>query len=140
VALEDARSYIEFAEEHPMIVEARVRERGEGRLGTIFGLVVLAVTIYLGFKVLPVMINAYAFRDYIEQETRFAALRNKDEEVIKRVLHKADELDLPITRKSITVNRSQSHFDLKVAYTIPIETPVYTYNWVFREESNAPLF
>ena len=120
--------------------EARVGERGEGRLGTIFGLTVLAVTVYLGFKVLPVMINAYAFRDYIEQETRFAALRNKDEEVVKRVLRKAEELELPINRKSITVSRTSSHFDLKVAYTIPIETPVYTYNWIFKEESNAPLF
>ena len=118
----------------------RISERGEGRLGTIFGLVVLAVTVYLAFKVVPVMVNAYAFRDYIEQETRFAALRNKDEEVIKRVLRKAEELDLPVTRKSITVNRSSSHFDIRVAYTIPIETPVYTYNWVFREENRAPLF
>jgi len=121
-------------------VRTRRSERGEGRMGTIFGLVVLAVTVYLAFKVLPVMVNAYAFRDYIEQETRFAALRNKDEEVIKRVLRKAEELDLPVTRKSITVNRSTSHFDIRVAYTIPIETPVYTYNWVFNEENRAPLF
>jgi hypothetical protein len=119
---------------------ARLRERGEGRLGTIFGLTVLAVTVYLAFKVVPVMVNAYAFRDYIEQETRFAALRNKDEEVIKRVLKKAEELDLPVTRKSITVNRSSSHFDIRVAYTIPIETPVYTYNWIFDERQRAPLF
>ena len=115
-------------------------ERGEGRLGTVFGLMVLAVTVYLGFKVLPVMVNAYAFRDYIETETRFAALRNKDEEVIKRVVRKAEELDLPITTKNITVNRSQSHFDIKVDYTVPIETPVYTYNWAFNEEYRAPLF
>ena len=121
-------------------VRPRPSERGEGRMGTIFGLVVLAVTVYLAFKVVPVMVNAYAFRDYIEQETRFAALRNKDEEVIKRVLRKAEELDLPVTRKSITVNRSTSHFDIRVAYTIPIETPVYTYNWVFDEQNRAPLF
>ena len=119
---------------------SRKSERGEGRLGTIFGLTVLAVTVYLAFKVVPVMVNASAFRDYIEQETRFAALRNKDEEVIKRVLKKAEELDLPVTRKSITVNRSSSHFDIRVAYTIPIETPVYTYNWVFNEQQRAPLF
>lgn len=122
------------------VTRSRQSERGEGRLGTIFGLTVLAVTVYLAFKVLPVMVNAYAFRDYIEQETRFAALRNKDEEVIRRVIKKAEELDLPVTRKSITVNRTSSHFDIRVAYTIPIETPVYTYNWVFKEEQRAPLF
>jgi len=115
-------------------------ERGEGRLGTLIGLTVLALTIYLAYKVIPVMVNAYAFRDYIEQETRFAALRNRDEEVIKRVLRKAQELELPVNNKSIKVNRTQSRFDIAVKYTIPIETPVYVYNWMFDERFSAPLF
>ncbi|HZM70990.1 MAG TPA: hypothetical protein VFB95_11570 [Candidatus Cryosericum sp.] len=115
-------------------------ERGEGRLGTLFGLSVLVLTVYLGFKVVPVMVNAYAFRDYIEQEARFAALQKKDDEVIKRVLRKAQELELPIKAKNIRVNRDQSHFDIAVKYTVPIETPVYTYNWDFDERYRAPLF
>ena len=115
-------------------------ERGEGRVGTLIGLTVLALTIYLGYKVIPVMINAYTFRDYIEQETRFAALRNRDEEVVKRVLKKAQELELPVTNKGIRVNRTQSRFDISVRYTIPIETPVYVYNWDFDERFSAPLF
>jgi len=115
-------------------------ERGEGRLGTLIGLTVLALTIYLGYKFIPVMVNAYAFRDYIEQETRFAALRNRDAEVIKRVLRKAEELELPVSNKSIKVNRTQSRFDITVKYTIPIETPVYVYNWMFDEKFSAPLF
>lgn len=115
-------------------------ERGEGRVGTLIGLTVLALTIYLGYKVIPVMINAYTFRDYIEQETRFAALRNRDEEVVKRVLKKAQELELPVDGKSIKVNRTQSRFDISVRYTIPIETPVYVYNWAFDERFSAPLF
>lgn len=115
-------------------------ERGEGRLGTLIGLTVLALTIYLGYKFIPVMVNAYAFRDYIEQETRFAALRNRDAEVIKRVLRKAEELELPVSNKSIKVNRTQSRFDITVKYTISIETPVYVYNWMFDERFSAPLF
>jgi hypothetical protein len=115
-------------------------ERGEGRVGTLIGLTILALTIYLGYKVIPVMVNAYAFRDYIEQETRFAALRNRDEEVVKRVLRKAQELELPVTNKGIRVNRTQQRFDISVKYTIPIETPVYVYNWDFDERFSAPLF
>jgi hypothetical protein len=118
----------------------RRRERGEGRFGTLVGLSVLALTIYLGCKVVPVMINAYAFRDFIEQETRFAALRRKDDEVAKRVFEKARELELPVDAKSIKVNRSPSRFDITVKYTVPIETPVYVYNWVFDERFSAPLF
>ena len=115
-------------------------ERGEGQMGTLVGLCVLAIAIYLGFKVIPVMVNAYAFRDYIEQETRFAAMQRKDEEIVKRVLRKAQELELPVTAKSIKVNRTVSHFDIVVRYTVPIETPVYTYNWNFNEQNRAPLF
>jgi len=85
-------------------------------------------------------VNAYAFRDYIEQETRFAALQKKDEDVVKRLLRKAQELELPVQLKNIKVNRSPSHFDILVRYTVPIETPVYTYNWDFSEEYRAPLF
>jgi hypothetical protein len=118
----------------------RTGERGEGRLSTLFGLSVLLLSIYLGCKVVPVMVNAYAFRDYIEQETRFAALSKKDDEVVKRVLRKAQELELPVQSKNIRVNRSTSHFDIVVKYTVPIVTPVYTYNWDFSEQSRAPLF
>jgi hypothetical protein len=115
-------------------------ERGEGRLGTLFGLIVLALSIYLGVKVVPVMVNGYAFRDYLEEEARFAALRNRDDEVKKRVLRKAQELDLPIGAKNILINRTNTHFDIKVKYVVPIETPVYTYNWNFDEAIRAPLF
>jgi hypothetical protein len=86
------------------------------------------------------MINAYAFRDYIEQESRFAALRNKDEEVVKRVVKKAQELDLPVEAKAVKVSRGGGHFDITVNYTVPIQTPVYTYNWEFDERYSAPLF
>lgn len=115
-------------------------ERGEGRLGTLLSLCILLVFIYLGFKVIPVMINAYAFRDFIEQEARFAALQNKDDELKKRVLRKAQELDLPVTTKNIKMHRTHAYFDINVRYTIPIETPVYTYNWSLDEKTRAPLF
>jgi len=118
----------------------RTSERGEGRMGTLFGLSVLGLTIYLGIKIVPVMINAYAFRDFIEQESRFAALRNKDEEVIKRVVRKAAELELPVDAKAVKVNRGAGRFDIAVRYSVPIETPIYTYNWEFDEKYSAPLF
>lgn len=119
---------------------SRRSERGEGRLGTLVGLAVLALTIYLGCKVLPVMVNAYAFRDFLEQESRFAALRNKDAEVAKRVYQKAKELELPIDSKAIKISRTNNRFDIAVKYVVPIETPVYVYNWVFDEKFTAPLF
>jgi hypothetical protein len=118
----------------------RERERGEGRFGTLFALTLLAVMIYLGVKVVPVMINTYAFKDFIEEEARFAAVRRDDNEIRTRVWQKARELDLPIELKQIMTERSNTRFDIAVRYSIPIVTPVYTYNWELDEKVSSPLF
>jgi hypothetical protein len=115
-------------------------ERGEGRFGTLFALTLLAVMIYLGVKVVPVMINTYAFKDFIEEEARFAAVRRDDDEIRTRVWQKARELDLPIELKQILTERSNTRFDIAVRYSIPIVTPVYTYVWELDEKVSSPLF
>ncbi|MFQ5877353.1 MAG: hypothetical protein ACE5JH_06660 [Acidobacteriota bacterium] len=115
-------------------------ERGEGRFGAFVGLMVLALTVYLGFKVVPVMVRAYEFRDYLEEQARFAALRGKEEEVRKRILRKAEDLDLPVRGRDVRLHRGNGRYDIKVRYTVPIETPLYTYRWDFNEAQSAPLF
>jgi hypothetical protein len=115
-------------------------ERGEGRLGTLFALTILAVLIYLGVKVVPVMVNTYAFKDFMEEEARFAAVRKDDDEIRQRVYRKARELELPIELKQIETERTNSRFDIAVRYSVPIETPVYTYVWVLDEKVSSPLF
>lgn len=115
-------------------------ERGEGQMGTFFALFIVATLIYLGVKVVPVMITTYTFRDFLVEEARFAALKTKDEEIKKNVLRKAQELELPVGPGDIKINRTQSYCDIMVSYTIPIQTPIYTYNWAVSEQSRAPLF
>lgn len=116
-------------------------ERGEGRLGTLFGVLVLAMFIYLGVKVVPLLVSVYEFRDSIEEQARFAALpRHDDEEVKRSILRKARELELPVGAKDVSVNRTSTRIDIKVKYTVPIETPVYTYKWALDESLSAPLF
>ena len=115
-------------------------ERGEGRLVTLFALVLLAAMIYMGFKAIPVMVNSYALKDFIEEEARFASVRRDDEEIRTRVFNKARELDLPVTREMIHTERSNSRFDIAVSYSVPIVTPVYTYEYRRDERVSSPLF
>jgi len=115
-------------------------ERGEGRLGTLLALTVLAVLIYLGVKVVPVMVNTYAFKDFLQEEARFASVRRDDEEIRERVWKKARELELPVEMKQIRTERSNSRFDIAIKYTVSIVTPVYTYNLVRDEQVSSPLF
>ncbi len=116
-------------------------EAGEGRFGTLIALLVLGVGIYLGVKIVPVMINAYTFRDFLDEQARFAALPHHDDDMVKNsILRKAKELDLPVGAKNLLVNRTSSHIDIRARYTVPIVTPVYTYNWDFDESLSLPLF
>jgi len=110
-------------------------------MGTLFGILVLCLFIYLGVKVVPVMINVYEFRDSIEEQARFAAMPRHDDEIVKNnILHKARELDLPVGAKDVLVSRTSSRIDIKVKYIVPITTPFYTYNWSLDESLSAPLF
>ena len=116
-------------------------ERGEGRLGTLFGIMVLATFIYLGVKLVPVMISVYEFRDSIDEQARFASLPRHDDQMIKRnILQKAHELALPVGSKDVQVSRTSGRIDIVVKYSVPIVTPVYTYNWSLDESLSAPLF
>jgi hypothetical protein len=56
----------------------------------------------LAVKVIPVRVNAYEFRDFIQEECRFAATRNKDEDIYKRIVEKAKELRFRCTRRTST--------------------------------------
>jgi hypothetical protein len=116
------------------------RERGEGRFGTLFAIVVLVVMVYLGFKFVPVMINSYTFKDFIEEEARFASVRRDDEEIKTRIYKKARELDLPITEEMIQTERTSARFDIAVSYSVPIVTPVFTYQYKRDEKVSSPLF
>jgi len=118
----------------------RISERGEGRGGTMFALLIVALAIYSGVKTVPVLIDNYTLRDFLESEARFAALRKQDEDVKDRVLKKALDMELPIAARDILVSRSGGRFNIRVRYTVPIETPFRVFNWDFDETASAPLF
>lgn len=122
------------------MITKRNRERGEGRMGAVISLLILVCLIYLGFKYIPVMVNTYSFRDYMEEEARYAAIRKGDEEIRNRLYERARELALPVEKSNIQVQRSRNEVTISVKYMVPIETPVFTHRWEFSERASAPLF
>ncbi len=120
---------------------ATLREqKGEGRIGLLISLVLLAVGIFVGVKIIPVRINAYEFGDFIEQECRFAAVRNQDAEVSKRILDKAVQLEIPLKKKDLTVQRTGGEMIITASYEQPIDLTVAVYTYKFYRREKAPLF
>lgn len=116
------------------------RERGEGRLGVILALALLAVGIFLAVKIIPVRIAAYEFQDFIQGECRYAAVRKSDDVVKQRILQKAKELDIPLKAKHLILQRRGGEMVITASYEKPIDLKVYTYVYAHKVQERAPLF
>jgi hypothetical protein len=93
-----------------------------------------------GVKIIPVRINAYEFRDFIQEECRFAATRNLDEEIYKRIFAKAKELHLPLEKKNLKLDRTMHEMVISAKYQQTIDLKVTKYVFKFDHEERAPLF
>jgi hypothetical protein len=82
----------------------------------------------------------YEFGDFIEQECRFAAVRTENGEVAKRILDKAAELQLPLTKKDLQIQRTQREMIISAKFEVPIDLKVTTYQYKFQRTERAPLF
>jgi hypothetical protein len=118
----------------------RNSERGEGRIGLMLALALLGVGIFLGVKLVPVRVNAYEFKDFIQEECRFAATRNKDEEIAKRIFEKAEALRLPLEKKNLRVKRTSAEMVISAKYQQTVDLKFTKYVYTFDHEERAPLF
>ena len=114
-------------------------QRGEGRVGLVIALIILAAAIFAGAKFVPVYVAAYDMKDLIRRETQGATLRT-DEAIRKTILIKAKELKLPIGRANIVATRTNAKFTLRVHFKKELDMALFTYTFKFDEQESAPLF
>ena len=122
------------------MVASSAGQRGEGRIGFLLSLVVLGIGIFLGVKIIPVRIAAYEFSDFLQQECRYAAVRTVDEQVSKRILDKAAELEIPLQKKNLTIQRTANEMVITASYEQPIDLKFTIYTYRFHQKERAPLF
>ena len=115
-------------------------QRGEGRIGLVITLAIVAIAIFLGVKFIPAKIAAYEFGDFIEKECRFAATRRDDAQIVVRIMDKAEEMDIPLKTKDLIVRRTKGEMIIKASYEQPLDLKVTTYIYKFDHEERAPLF
>lgn len=129
-----------FRPERSIAVAYSRGERGEGRIGLLIALAVLGSGIFLGLKIIPVRIDAYEFRDYIREECRFGAARKDEAEVTRRILRKAKELEIPLDKKNLVVERTEKEMIVSAKYEQPIDLKVTTYVFRFDHKERAPMW
>ena len=115
------------------------RERGESQLGCIFGLILLAIAIFVAYKMIPVKVKAAELRQVVTDEAKSAG-SHSDDRIRGEILRKAEDNKLPVTEDDIKIERAHSEIDITVTYTVPIAFPGFTYKWNLRHHAHNPIF
>ena len=115
-------------------------ERGSISVKTLISFATLLFGCYIGYMFIPVYIAAYDFDNALKTQAQYSGSMKTNDVIMKELLLKAAELELPITKKEIKIERSQSRLTITARYVVPVQTPFFTYNWHFEEEESAVLF
>lgn len=112
---------------------------GQGKIGCILWLLVLIAVVGIAAKLIPVKIRSAELYDFMEEQAMFAA-RTKSAELKKRILRRAEELELPLTKENLLVERRAGRVRMRATYTVRIELPGYTIEWPFEHILDRPVF
>jgi hypothetical protein len=114
--------------------------RGEGRIGCILWLAVLALIGYGLYKIIPVKIATSTFYDFMQEEAAFGSVRDP-KQLQKELLLKARELDIPVTEDNLTIKRTRENITIEAHYEITVEFFGWKkYVWKFDQVVSRPTF
>ena len=115
------------------------RQKGEGQVGCLIGLVLLLAAGLVAYKMIPVKVKAAELRGTVADEAKSAGQHN-DKQIKESILSRAKQLELPVTDSDVFVERKSSMIRIEVNYVVPVEFPGYTYQWHFRHKNENPIF
>jgi hypothetical protein len=115
-------------------------ERGGARLKLIVFLLIFAIVLYVGYLYVPVTIDAYYYRDIMQNLVNQAAAQGSDANWVKdQLLKNAPDYHVP-PDVTITSSVQDKRVQVRVQFTRPIVTPVYTYNYEFDHTAQSTTF
>lgn len=115
-------------------------ERGGARLKLIVFLVIFAVILYVGYLYVPVTIDAYYYRDIMQNLVNQAAAQGSDAKWVRdQLLKNAPDYHVP-PEATITASVQDKRVQVRVQFTRPIVTPFYTYNYEFDHTAQSTTF
>lgn len=115
-------------------------ERGGARLKLIIFLAVIAIVGYAGYMYIPVAVDAYYFKDAMQNKVNLAAAQGYDGAWLADQISKSkSEHNVP-DDAVITPAQREGRVEVRVQFTRPISTPLFTYNYNFDYTAQSTTF
>jgi hypothetical protein len=116
-------------------------QRGDVPVGCLVGGVMMVIVVLVAIKVTPIVMNVGELdREISALADRANRREYNDERIQTSILKKAESLDLPVTKKNLSIKRTSNRIRVIVTYDVVIEFPGYTYVWHKVHDEERPLF
>ena len=117
----------------------RKSERGSSRLRALMTLAFVGVCIFLGVKIIPVLVNNYQLVDSMKEEARYAGVNRRDSESIRDDMSKKlKELEIPAKREDVHVELiGPSMYQISLDYTVVVDLRVYQLSLHFHPQADS---
>ena len=119
----------------------RRSESGEGKFGTIVGLLFMGAVLLAGWNVVPVYYANYSFHDKMIEFARLDR-NNKDEEIMKKLQVEARDLKIGeyINTETCKITTQERSRRINCAYSRTVNViPGYKHTFRFQNEAEQPL-
>jgi hypothetical protein len=120
-------------------MSSRRAEAGDSKIGCILWSLLLAIGVLAGVKMIPVKVKTSELYDFMVEQAKWSA-NASEETVSRRIVEKGRELDLPFDQRQVKVEKLNDRIRMQVGFTVPIEFPGYTYDWVFDLRVERPIY
>jgi hypothetical protein len=117
-------------------------ERGEGKLGTIVGLLLLAGVGYAIWNVAPVYYANYEFADKMIEIARTPRFRANDEKIMDMLMKEAAEQRISgyLNRQGCRIETQDAFRRLRCEYAREVEIlPGWKHTFQFKNQTDQPL-
>jgi len=115
-------------------------ESGGARLKLIVFIVIFAAILYAGYLYIPVAVDAYYYKDTMQNLVNQAAAQGSSADWVRDQLAKnGADYHVP-SDATITATLQDKRMTVRVQFTRPISTPVYTYNYEFDHTAQSTTF
>jgi hypothetical protein len=115
------------------------RQAGEGKIGCIFWILVFGLSGLVAYKMLPIKMATVQLYDFMDEQAKWAE-RRSPEAIQKAIVERAKQLDLPIERENVRVERRGERILMEATYTVPVEFPGYTHHWHFSQRVDRTIY
>lgn len=119
---------------------SRKSERGGAQLKFVLVMLVLGSLAFIGYKSIPVVYQAYLFKDLMQHNVDVAATQGYEPTWLRDQLTKSlPEHGIPLDALIATAQRD-NRVEVRVQYSFPIEFPGYTYQYEFDHTARSTPF